>query len=233
MAFDTNSFKNRLTENDIITDIPKLEDLERKSLDEVVEPEYEPEEEEDQKQEEKPEKIGEKEALFTRPKVPIWLINKLPLANRKVGENRKQPWLLLINPYKMEIEIIKKVKRGMFIIKEKDGTKKGIMLTAGKLMGMQQDGKMIKCWIANRDEMSPYPVDVVHDGEQFYAMMKKISTDKKDLETAATIKAKTGMYIMIGLAIVAVLYVIFGTHILDGLTASLTGVAKNIPGVPK
>lgn len=140
------------------------------------------------------------------------------IANPKM----KQPILLLIKDDGYT-DFIEGVKKGMFIINMKDGKQKGIMLSPNKLTTLNIE-PFPKVWIAYENEMTPYPLDIYHDGEEALSIIRKIETNRDLLkDQAKLINAKMMFWVaVIGIILVG-LYFAISNGWLDAIFSAFKG----------
>lgn len=139
----------------------------------------------------------------------------------EVNPDLKQPLLQLIKDDGYT-DIIEGVRKGLFIINDKNGKQKGVLLSPNKLTTWNIK-PYPKLWIAYENEMTPYPIDIYHDGEEFLSTIRTIETNRDLLkDQAKIISAKMWFWLAILGVILLGLY--FGVK--NGWLNSIFGVFK-------
>jgi hypothetical protein len=123
-----------------------------------------------------------------------------------VNPDLKQPILQLIKDDGYT-DWLEGVKKGLFIINMKDNKQKAILLSPNKLTTLNVE-PYPKMWIAYENEMTPYPIDIYHDGEEALSIIRKIETNRDLLkDEAKLISAKMMFWIaIIGISLVGIYF---------------------------
>lgn len=147
-------------------------------------------------------RIVEKPLVLKKLKVWQFVIKliTLGLAYRKrkmiVNPDIKQPILMLMKDDGY-VEWIEGVKKGLFIINMKNGKQKGILLSPNKLTTLNIE-PYPKMWVAYENEMTPYPIDIYHDGEEAVSIIRKIESNRDLLkDEAKLLSAKMWFWVAI------------------------------------
>ncbi len=119
-------------------------------------------------------------------------------SDKQLSSDLKQPLLFLMrsNGY---IDVIEGLKVNSLFTLDDEGSKKkkGIILTPKKLQTLNLE-PYPKCWIANEDEMLPYPQDINFDAGEFVQIVRKIETTKGLLkDESALLNAKMWFWLAI------------------------------------
>lgn len=84
-------------------------------------------------------------------------------------------------------DCIEGVKSGLFLINKKGSNdKRGIFLSPKKLTTLKVE-PYPKVWIAYEREMTPYPLDIMHDSEEIVSMIRTYESNRSLLKDEAKI----------------------------------------------
>lgn len=144
------------------------------------------------------------------------------IFRKEARERLKEPVLLLLREDGF-IDVVENVKTGIFKINANTEKEKAIDLIPEKLQKLRYNGEFYTAWMAYENEFIPYPTNVKHDSKSIYGLLKTAVINKDKLSGGAGtlfgMNAKSLFILMIGIAIV--LYFVFGTNMLSGITGSV------------
>lgn len=134
--------------------------------------------------------------------LPPKLGNKL--RGEKYKSTLKEPILFLMRS-NGKMELIENVEDGIFYVDSPDrelSKRKAIILDPAKIYSWEYGAMRWRTYVAFEDEMSCYPVDVVHDSRSFRRIIQAITLNYKDFMEKDPIKiGKMWLLIFVGIAV--------------------------------